>query len=84
VTTVPCKGCGKPIVWATLAEGDEITSKRVPLDPRPPVYVLQDGVPGEGALCRRVGKAGTAIELLVSHFATCPKANDFSGGGRKA
>ena len=70
--TVPCKGCGKPIVWAKNAEG-----KAIPLDPRPPVYgVKQDAA--LGVICARVESA------MVSHFATCSHAADFSGSNKKA
>lgn len=40
--------------------------KRIPLDPSAPVYVR------DGEVVRRERLA------MVSHFATCPKANDFS------
>jgi hypothetical protein len=86
VTTVPCKGCGRLIRWATLREGNTITSKRIPLDARfVPIYAV---VPGPklndnvDVVCDRVGQAGSAIELYVSHAYTCPKANDFSGKGK--
>ena len=50
----------------------------VPLDPRAPVYQIvrwDDGV----AQAERVGKEQ---EIYVSHFSTCPKAGQFSGGNR--
>lgn len=64
--TTPCKGCSKPIVFAVLSDG-----KRVPLDPRPPVYDVTEYPDGTYAATR-------SLESMVSHFATCPKANDFS------
>ena len=61
-----CKGCGKEIVWGTTEEG-----KKIPLDPRPPVYRKLAIVNGELTVDR-------VDFALVSHFATCSKANDFS------
>lgn len=63
-----CKGCDAPIVWGRTSLGHA-----VPLDPKPPVYQLTES----GALVRMTN-------AMVSHFATCPKANDFSGSRRKA
>ena len=60
-----CKGCGRKIVWASDEKGTKI-----PLDPSAPVYeLLVEG----STLCRRTGR-----HVMVSHFATCPKASDFS------
>jgi hypothetical protein len=74
--TAPCKGCGKPIVFVA-AVGVEGKRGLHPLDPRPPVYVItvwdQDGTPTEAI------RMNTAY---VSHFATCPKAGQFSGAKR--
>jgi len=63
-----CKGCGKTIVWAEVkVEGKPVV--RVPLDPRPPIYRVD-----------RPGHATRAEDRwMVTHFATCPKANKFSG-----
>lgn len=74
--TVPCKGCGKPIVWAKLPDGT-----KVPLDPAPPTYQFCDapGTDPDGANAFRVnGKDYTRNPVFVSHFATCPKAAQFS------
>lgn len=87
-----CKGCGKPIVWGKLPDGG-----RIPLDPRPPVYVVSN----EGRAFRQceqrvvmlcacavrfdeggdqhVGGVQIQGRWMVSHFATCPKADQFSG-----
>ena len=62
----PCKGCGKEIVWGATAEG-----KKIPLDPRALVYTTIE-MRGHKEIVR-------TYLAMVSHFATCPKANDFSG-----
>ena len=61
-----CKGCQKPIVWAKSSEG-----KMIPIDPRPPIYAYS--TEGGETVARRVFAHG------VSHFATCPNADNFSG-----
>ncbi len=64
-----CAGCGATIVWAV----NPATGKKVPLDPRAPIYRFVDAPGGPEALRETDG------ELMVSHFATCTKAADFSG-----
>jgi len=78
--TSKCRGCGREIVWGRTVEG-----KPIPLDPRPPIYLVtrQDG---KMALCAQVreGKRdGVLSGHMVSHFATCPKAADFSGSRKE-
>ena len=72
-----CRGCGAPIVWALTHTG-----ARIPLDPRSPVYELGHEYGTDGLPVARV--AGE--RFLVSHFRTCPKADEFSrtrtGGAR--
>ena len=93
-----CRGCGRPIVWGVTADGG-----RIPLDPRPPVYIVTDWRQEGEVIDVRVARSGTmktiaagsaiapaagpikvegcaGIVALVSHFATCPKASEFSGG----
>lgn len=69
--TSPCKGCGKPILWAKTRDG-----KRIPLDPKPPVYMTSDP-DSDFVLCERQRRS------YVSHFATCPEANQFSASKKK-
>jgi hypothetical protein len=59
-------------VWARTAEG-----KAIPLDPRPPIYEV---VRGEARLTR---EKYPDAQFCVSHFATCPKASEFSGSKRR-
>lgn len=70
--TDPCKGCGRPIVWAMNTQ----TKAFIPLDPAPLTYTVQKSA-GDGPLI-----CGP-IEGMVSHFTTCPKANEFSGSSKK-
>lgn len=65
-----CRGCGKKIVWGVTLAG-----KKIPLDPTPPVYRSTEGqqINTDGVFIER------ASDAYVSHFATCPNANDFSG-----
>lgn len=76
-----CRGCGREIVWGTTEDG-----KKIPLDPRAPVYTLgpkkigDNPAFGESDGDQLVKRTSLA---MVSHFATCPKANDFSGGRRR-
>jgi hypothetical protein len=70
-----CRGCGKPIIWGVTPEG-----KRIPLDPRPPVYVVDYSAEAKEFVARLVPLEDGVRTHMVSHFATCPKASEFSGG----
>lgn len=59
-----CKSCGVDLVFATLENG-----KTVPLDTKAPVFEVS----AEGYKARRANS-----RFLVSHFATCPSANQHS------
>lgn len=59
--TVPCKGCGRLIHFARTPQG-----KTIPLDVRPPVYKLTED-----------GRCERAPDTYVTHFATCPNADEF-------
>ena len=61
-----CQRCGKSIIWGVTAEG-----KKIPLDPTPPVYEFVTESGGTVRVRRN-------MEAAVTHFATCPYANDFS------
>lgn len=71
-----CKGCGAEILWAKN-END----KMIPLDAKAPVYLIKDVKDGE-TRCLRVGRDDLPA-CYVSHFSTCPKANEFSGGKKR-
>jgi hypothetical protein len=82
-----CNGCGKNIVWGKTKDG-----KRIPLDSRAPVYLQSDQYGNGSGLAFRQEEVEHYIDPLdgspgcdpvkgkwmVSHFATCPKANEFS------
>ncbi len=77
-----CRGCGAPLVWARNEEGAWI-----PLDPKPAIYRLMaktDLFGGHEVLAERQlsAKGHTVGGFAVTHFATCPKASDFSRGNR--
>lgn len=69
-----CQGCGKRILFArvTKLDGEE---GHVPLDPVPAVYHVAYNEDGSAEATK-----ATRHRVMVSHFATCPKANEFSGG----
>lgn len=76
-----CRGCGKDVVWARLPDGGKI-----PLDPRPPVYEVSEVTeadPNNPGQVVTVTTATRAPGKMVSHFATCPKASDFSRSKKK-
>jgi hypothetical protein len=69
-----CRGCGRAISWGTTADG-----KKIPLDPSAPVYSILPELFPEGQHVERI--EGHAA--MVSHFATCSHANQFSASKRR-
>jgi len=67
-----CKGCGRDILWAKSSKGFS-----VPLDPNITVYSVVDNV------AVKVPPNLIGEKLYVSHFSTCPNANEFSGKNRE-
>lgn len=75
-----CRGCGRDVVFVTTNDG-----KTVPLHPVPPVFHrVHDPDTGRAFWWRDGSDGGGERTAFVSHFATCPKANDFSGSRRGA
>ncbi len=77
-----CRGCGAPMIWGQMEDGTW-----VPLDPKPAVYRLVEFTDlFAGAVAKAVrqpaAQLGVAGGFAVSHFATCPKASDFSRSQR--
>jgi hypothetical protein len=68
----PCRGCGKPVLFASTTEG-----RSIPLDLVAPVYAMIDSSNG------RI-RARRSTAHLVSHFATCPMVGRFNPLRRSA
>jgi len=68
---VPCKGCQKPIAFVTGPSG------LTPLDVKARVYrvIVIDGI--------ERAEVANDSGFYVSHFHTCPKANEFSRSRKK-
>jgi hypothetical protein len=63
-----CRGCGAEIIWAVTS-----TMKRIPLDAKSEKrFTLVDEGTHQQAFLR---------DTYVSHFATCPQANEFRKRG---
>lgn len=85
-----CRGCGAPIVWIRTAAG-----KSMPCDAQPVLYKAREGaagkiVTGNGTVLSADIGGLAAFEPdgvgHVSHFATCPAAEQFrrkGGDGRR-
>ncbi len=75
-----CRGCGAPIVFVKTVAG-----KSMPCDPcRVPFWIKQGGskkiltMSGEVVSCELNGPRATVSGFgYVSHFGTCPQANNF-------
>lgn len=84
-----CRGCGAPIVWIRTAAG-----KSMPCDAEPVLYKAREGaagkiITGNGTVLSADIGGLAAFEPdgvgHVSHFATCPAAEQFrrKGAGRR-
>lgn len=75
-----CGGCGAPVLWAKTTAG-----ATVPLDPRAVVFRVERYTSGPGGdltelLVHSTSKMELVERSFVTHFATCPKAREFSKG----
>ncbi len=70
--TVPCKGCGRKIIWAAVG------TQMIPLDASAPVYSSAHRHGRYG--CQEFERDNAAF---VSHFVTCPQRDLFSKGKSK-
>jgi hypothetical protein len=67
VSTRPCKLCNRDLIFAV----NRATGKTIPLDAKAHVYRVVES------------DAIRAEDYYVSHFFTCPEANQFSGSRKK-
>lgn len=75
-----CMGCGKEILWGKLPSGGTI-----PLDTVAPVYtVTGEYDPSTDRNPYEAFKVARVPLTYVSHFATCSRANQFSGKNKAA
>lgn len=79
MTIGTCQGCGKKILWGITPEG-----KSIPLDPSAPVYTVVTKIPGTPRVKLLPASERRELGPWVSHFATCPKASQFSGSSKSA
>lgn len=73
---VPCRGCGKPIVFGTVVRDGR--KRFVPLDVNRHAYRLVEDA--DSPIVQKLPTPDPVV--LTSHFLTCPEANRFSGGKR--
>lgn len=66
-----CKGCGREITWAVTKTG-----ARIPLERCKHVYEIMDTQRGKGEAVMY------GLPMWISHFLTCPKANEFSASNK--
>ena len=79
-----CRSCGRKITFGRLANG-----KLIPLDLVSPVYFLTangDAVRTNAAAPAPLGLPGesTVVGAYVSHFTTCPNADEHSKTKKRA
>lgn len=72
---VPCRSCGAPMIWTVTSSG-----RRMPVDAEPSslgTFALEEE--GDLVLAVLVPNAAqdTSGQLHMSHFATCPQADDW-------
>ena len=67
-----CRGCGKSIVFGITSEG-----RKIPLDPIPPVYDVDVEEDGTVTATRNPS-------AMISHFAMCKNANEFSSSAKQS
>ena len=75
--TTPCKSCGAPIIWIVDQNGTKVLVNKT----RVRVYGYDEGE-WRFAEIAESGRLHHAALVYISHFLTCPQANQFSGGKR--
>ena len=71
-----CTGCGAKIVFVR----NQATGLSIPAQPVRTVYALVENLVGESEL-QKIPRPKPE-QLFISHFETCPLADQFSGGKR--
>ncbi len=67
-----CKGCGAPLIWAITEHG-----KRIPLNQPEKRFILVLVQPDNDPDLSYSYYEARMRETYTSHFATCPKADEF-------
>ena len=91
MTICKCKSCGREIFWVKLRMG---AGGKMPLDAEPvwirkeaggKPYFLKDGEAVHGRITGDADDDPDAevVEAYMSHFATCPQANEHRRRGKK-
>ena len=66
-----CRSCGAPIIWGKTTAG-----KPIPLD-EPEARLVRVRIDGDGATRLQLGSdTVVTTQTYVSHFATCPNADE--------
>lgn len=69
-----CRSCAAPMIWSVTTNG-----KRMPVDADPIVvnrgFRLDEEVEGDTPLARFTAAPHAGERLYVSHFSTCPNAD---------
>lgn len=65
MTPKPCRSCGRPLIWGVTMQG-----RRMPVDAKPQGkrIVLEPAIKDD------LPPLATVVDVYVSHFATCPNA----------
>lgn len=78
-----CRYCGKPIAWVKTVAG-----KSMPVDPKPVPFVPDGGkdyfVCDNGRVVRGIADKNGSEKGHISHFATCPYADQARKGTKDA
>ena len=80
MSTSRCKACGNPILWARVTA----TGKMMPVDPEPRPDGNIELTRGRTPEATVHGQSPLGVDpdltLYVSHFVTCPSADEFRRG----
>ena len=76
--TSKCRGCGAGIIWTQTREG-----RRMPVDAKglDGFYLVHNEETTDGGTVEVDPPSAIFRTVHLSHFVTCPKADDFRKGG---